>query len=306
MFSVMTVRVTHQSHGGTMSTVRTGPLIGLLVQVVVLAVLAGTVGLGAAGWAAGLAYGVGLCALLSRGMSRSGVAALSPADRVTLSRAILVGGVTALAADSFTRSAPVTVMVVLTSVALALDAVDGYTARRTGTTSELGARFDMEIDSVLVLVLCLHVAPAVGGWVLVIGAMRYAFVAASWVLGWMRGSLPPRYWRKVVAAIQGVVLTVAMGDALPRPLTIAVLVVSLALLVESFGRDVAWLWTTRRLRRPVRHDVPAALAHASGAASHRAPSVGAGLVGLGSAKTDGLPWPERQTVTVARRGIARV
>ncbi|MFI6236940.1 CDP-alcohol phosphatidyltransferase family protein [Micromonospora sp. NPDC050784] len=301
-----------------MSTVRTGPVIGLLVQIVLLAVLAETVGLGAAGWVAGLAYGAVLCALLSRGMSRSGAGALSPADRVTLSRAILVGGVTALAADSFGRSAPVTLMVVLTSVALALDAVDGYTARRTGTTSELGARFDMEIDSFLVLVLCLHVAPSVGGWVLAIGAMRYVFVAASWVLGWMRGSLPPRYWRKVVAAVQGVVLTVAMGDALPGPLTTVVLVASLALLVESFGRDVAWLWTTRHLRHslvldtpgsqhaPGIHDASGAMAHASSPPSHSTPSAGVGLAGLGSGRPDGLPWSDRPTVAVARRGIARV
>ncbi len=286
-----------------MSTVRTGPVIGLLVQIVMLAVLAGTVGLGVAGWLAGLAYGVILCALLSRGMTRSDASGLSPADRVTLSRAILAGGVTALVADSFARPEPVTLMVVLTSVALALDAVDGYTARRTGTTSELGARFDMEIDSFLVLVLCLYVAPTVGGWVLAIGAMRYAFVAASWVLGWMRGSLPPRYWRKVVAAIQGVMLTVAMGDVLPGPLTTVVLVASLALLVESFGRDIAWLWVTRHHRRALSHD---ALAHLGSQPSHSAPNVGVGLAGLRPSKTDGLAWPERPAVAVARRGIARV
>lgn len=286
-----------------MSTVRTGPVIGLLVQTVLLAVLAGTVGLGAAGWVAGLAYGAALCALLSRGMARSGAGALSPADRVTLSRAVLVGGVTALAADSVGRSAPVALMVVLTSVALALDAVDGYTARRTGTTSELGARFDMEIDSFLVLVLCLHVAPSVGGWVLAIGAMRYVFVAASWVLGWMRGSLPPRYWRKVVAAIQGVVLTVAMGDVLPGPLTTVVLLASVALLVESFGRDVVWLWTTRRLRHTLIHDIPAPMVHASSPVSHSSPSA---VTALGSGRTDARQWSDRPSVTAARRGIARV
>lgn len=262
-----------------MSTVRTGPLVGLIVQSAVLAVLAGTVGLGAAGWVAGLAYGMVLCLLLGRGLSRSGARGLGPADQVTLSRAILVGGVTALAADAFTRPAPITLMVVLTAVALALDAVDGYTARRTGTTSELGARFDMEIDSFLVLVLCLHVAPAVGGWVLAIGAMRYVFVAASWVLGWMRGSLPPRYWRKVVAAIQGVVLMVAMGDRLPGPLTTVVLMAALALLIESFGRDVTWLWATRHRRRTPLHGtpgVPATMVHVS---SHR-PTVAAARGGI--------------------------
>lgn len=289
-----------------MSTVRTGPVIGLLVQIVLLAVLAETVGLGTAGWVAGLAYGMVLCALLSKGMSRSGAGALSPADRVTLSRAILVGGVTALAADSFGRSAPVTVMVVLTSVALALDAVDGYTARRTGTTSELGARFDMEIDSFLVLVLCLHVAPTVGAWVLVIGAMRYLYGAATWVLEWMRGSAPPRYWNKVVAATQGVVLTVAMADILPAPLTTLVLLASVALLVESFGRDVAWLWTTRRLRHTVIHCAPDATVQPASSASHSTPRAAAGLAELTPGQTDGLQWSDRPTVTVARRGIARV
>ena len=37
--------------------------------------------------------------------------------------------------------------------ALALDGVDGQVARRTGTASELGARFDMEVDAFLILVL---------------------------------------------------------------------------------------------------------------------------------------------------------
>ena len=119
----------------------------------------------------------------------------------------------------------------------------------------------------------------------------------------MRGSLPPRYWRKVVAAIQGVVLTVAMGDALPGPLTTVVLLASLALLVESFGRDVAWLWTTRHLRHTVIHDTPGAMVHAISPVSHSAPST---ATALGSGRPDGLPWADRPTVAVARRGIARV
>src|SRR5690606_19124180 len=139
-------------------------------------------------------------------------------------------------------------LVALTAVALALDAVDGYVARRTGTASALGARFDMEVDAFLLLVLCLLVAPWAGGWVLAIGAMRYAFVVASWLLPWMRAPLPPRYWRKVVAATQGVVLALAVADVLPRPVMTAVLAAALALLVESFGHDVGWLWRHRPAR----------------------------------------------------------
>jgi hypothetical protein len=90
-----------------------------------------------------------------------------------------------------------------------------------------------------------YVARSAGVWVLAIGAARYAFLAAGWVLPWMRASLPPRYWRKFVAATQGVVLTVVAADALPRAVTQTALVVALILLTESFGRDVWWLWRHR-------------------------------------------------------------
>ncbi|NES38951.1 CDP-alcohol phosphatidyltransferase family protein, partial [Micromonospora sp. PPF5-17] len=228
-----------------MSTVRNGPLVGLAVQIVLLTGLAGAVGLGAAGWLAGLAYAVVLCGLLRRGLRRAGADRLGPADRVTLARALLVGGVLALVVAGAAGPAPAVVLVPLTAVALALDAVDGRVARRTGTASPLGARFDMEVDAFLILVLSVHLAPTVGGWVLAIGGMRYAFVAANWVLPWMRHPLPPRYWRKVVAAAQGVLLTVAASGLLPPVATTALVAGALLLLIESFGHDVAWLWRHR-------------------------------------------------------------
>ncbi len=236
-----------------MQTVRTGPVIGLIVQVVLLTALAGTVGLGVSGWLAGLAYGVVLCATLTRAMYRSGAVALGPADRVTLGRATLVGAVTALTADSFDRPVPVQALVTIAVVALVLDGVDGKVARRTGTASALGARFDMEVDAFLVLVLSVYAARPVGAWVLAIGAMRYAYVLASWLLPWLRGTLPARYWRKVVAATQGVVLVSAAADVLPRPLAVTAVAAALALLVESFGRDVGWLWRHRLVQPGHRH-----------------------------------------------------
>ena len=68
---------------------------------------------------------------------------------------------------------------------------------------------------------------AVHGWVLAIGLARYAFAVAGWVLPWLRGQLPPRYWRKVVTAVQGIVLTVAAAAVAPPWLTTAALVVAL-------------------------------------------------------------------------------
>lgn len=235
-----------------MPTVRMGPIMGLIVQVALLAILATTVGLGIAGWVTGVAYGFAMCATLSRGLFAAGIAAFGPADRVTLTRATLVGCVAALTADSFARGTPAEVLVAITIVALVLDAVDGQVARRTGTASAFGARFDMEVDAFLILVLSVYVAHPIGAWVLAIGAMRYAFVAASWALRWMRGTLPPRFWRKVVAATQGVVLVFGAADVLATPLMVAALAVALALLVESFGRDILWLWRHRVAEPPDR------------------------------------------------------
>jgi phosphatidylglycerophosphate synthase len=227
--------------------VRTGPVTGLLCQFAVTVALAATVGLGALGWVVGISYGVIANLLLARGLASHGADRLGPADRVTLIRATLAGGVTALVADSFSRPTPVTALVALTIIALVLDAVDGWVARRTMTTSALGARFDGEVDAFLILVLSVYVTHSTGEWVLAIGTARYAFLAAGWVLPWMGRTLPPRYWRKVVAAIQGIALTFAVPDVLPRFLTNAVLAVSLALLAESFGRDVASLWRRRQV-----------------------------------------------------------
>jgi phosphatidylglycerophosphate synthase len=230
--------------------VRKDLMIGLAGQVTLLVVLVMTVDLSAAGWLTGLGYGLVMCALLARAMHRAGADAFGPADWVTQVRATLVGATTALTVQSIHQSsmhrpAAILALVAITSVALILDAVDGQVARRTGTESALGARFDMEVDAFLILVLSLFVARSMGPWVLAIGLMRYAYVVASWGASWLRDPLPARYWRKVVAATQGIVLVVAVSGAVPAGVMMAGVAVSLALLVESFGRDVWWQWRHR-------------------------------------------------------------
>src|SRR3954454_1738216 len=218
-----------------------------------VAVLAATTGLGVAGWVVGVACAVGMIAALARAVARNPRDPLGPASWVTIARATLAVGIAALVADSFANDTPVALLVTLATVALALDLVDGWLARRTGTASMLGARFDGEVDAFLILALSVYVARAYGSWVLAIGAARYLFLAGGWLLPWMRAPLPPRRWRKVVAAMQGVVLTVAAADVLSRALTQAFLVAALAALAASVGDCVWWLW---RRRHGARAEVP--------------------------------------------------
>jgi phosphatidylglycerophosphate synthase len=226
-----------------------GPLVGLAVLLGLLATLSATVGIGVAGWLAGAAYGLALTGALAVGLRRAGMRRLGPANVVTLTRALLVGGVTALVAHSFQGPAPVAVLVALVAVALALDGVDGQVARRTGSMSALGARFDMEIDAFLILVLSVFVAGPLGWWTVAIGAFRYLFVAASWSLPWLTAALPPKFSRKAVAAVQGVVLVVATAGLLPQSLTFAAVAAALTSLTWSFGRDIRWLWRAESAQR---------------------------------------------------------
>jgi phosphatidylglycerophosphate synthase len=244
---VQRVEATGALTGRKLRTVQAGPVTGLLGQVLLLAALAGSVGLNGAGWVLGVTAAVIASAALARGLSRHRHGRLGPADWVTLTRGSLAVGVAALVADSFDQPAPVAVLVTLTVVALALDAVDGWIVRRSGTATTLGAHFDAEVDAFLILVLSVYVARSAGAWVLAIGAARYAFLAAGWLLPWMREQLPPRYWRKVVAATQGMTLALAAADVLPPALTRVALVAALALLAESFGRDALWLWSHRQI-----------------------------------------------------------
>jgi phosphatidylglycerophosphate synthase len=235
--------------------IRLATILGLLATAALLGVVSATAGLGAAGWIAGLATGSAATALIVTARMHSHQPAMFPADWVTLTRALLIAGVAGLVADSFGRPVPVTALVTLSTVALVLDAVDGQVARRTGTATPLGARIDAETDAFLILLLSIVVSRDYGGWVLAIGAARYALLLAGWLIPWLAAPLPPRYWGKVVAAVTGIVLTVAASGLLDRRTGMIAVAAALLLLAESFGRAVIWLYRTGagpRTRRALR------------------------------------------------------
>jgi len=246
----------HKVRGGPGAGAAAGPavdrfagpaacLAALTALTALLAGLSATVGLTALGWVVGLTCGVVVGGATALGLARGDTYALGPADWVTLGRAVLSCGLAALVADSFLGppGAGAGALVALAVAALALDTVDGVVARRTQTASTFGARFDGEVDAFLILVLSVYVARSFGVWVLAIGGARYLLALAGWGVPWR---LPPRPWRKVVAGTQGVVLTVAAADVLPRWLTYVALLGALALLLESFVRDIWWLRGRRR------------------------------------------------------------
>lgn len=171
-------------------------------------------------------------------------AGLGAANRITLGRAVLAVAVAALLAVPPPLSAAARWWgVVVGAAALALDGLDGRVARRTGTSSAFGARFDMEVDAFLILALSAiaWTSTSLGAWVLGIGAMRYAFVAAGALHPPLAGPLPPSRRRQAICVLQSVALLAAIAPPVPDPARLALAVAALLTLAWSFAVDVAWL-----------------------------------------------------------------
>lgn len=165
------------------------------------------------------------------------------ADWITLGRVILAGVLAAATVLVFAGEFPprTWTLALIVGGALLLDAIDGWVARRTRTATAAGARFDVEADAVLLLVLSVLASLTVGPWVLAMSVMRYLFVAASWVRPRLRRELAFSQARRVVAALQGVALLVVLLPVTPAPVGTAVAGVALALLAWSFARDIVAL-----------------------------------------------------------------
>ena len=278
--------------------IRLATILGILATAALVSVVSAAADLGFVGWIAGLATGFGATALIAAARRRSDQSTIFPADWVTLTRAVLCAPIAGLVAASFGRLVPITALVALSSIALALDAVDGQVARRTDTATSLGGRIDGEVDAFLILLLSIAVSRTYGSWVLAIGAARYVLLLAGWLIPWLAAPLPPRYWRKVVAAVQGIVLTVAVSGLLDRLIGMIAVAAALLLLAESFGRDVIWLYRTHagaRTRRALQVAIavlsiamlwavllaPDKLWHVTPAAFARIPVEGLAIVAIG-------------------------
>lgn len=223
-----------------------------------------------------LAAGLGGCAALVAGLtSAAGLAALALAlamlagaggllvatlpaypharlglcNAVTLARLAMACAVAGLIAAPGVLADPVTGWAVtgLCALALALDGVDGWAARRSGLASDWGARFDMETDAFLGAVLSVLAwqTGKAGPWVLALGFMRFGWIAAGRVLPWLNGDLPPSLRRKAVCVIQIAALIALVSPALAPPLSTGVAAVAVAVLGWSFAVDGLWLWRRR-------------------------------------------------------------
>jgi phosphatidylglycerophosphate synthase len=193
-------------------------------------------------WAILLLAPLGGAALVFLAAHSGAGASFGRANQATLGRgaiAVLLFALLATAASG----AVAWLAVLLASLGLALDGVDGWLARRRGEASAFGARFDMETDALLILALAALAwqLGKAGPWILLAGGLRYGYVAAARWLVWMRAQLPPSRRRQTVCVVQIVSLIGCIVPAVPVPSSSVVAAAGLLVLVWSFAIDVAWL-----------------------------------------------------------------
>ena len=173
---------------------------------------------------------------------QSDLDAFGLANGVTLLRL----GLVAALASGLAQPAAATAgwgLALLALLAVSLDGVDGWLARRRRETSPFGARFDMEVDTgfILVATLLLLASGKVGPWVLVGPALRPIFLLAGLRWAWLRRELPPSFRRKAACVAFALGLIVGLLPLAPAPHLTPLLLLGLAALAFSFARDVLWL-----------------------------------------------------------------
>jgi phosphatidylglycerophosphate synthase len=169
-------------------------------------------------------------------------ARFGPANYVTVVRALLVACVAAFVGERPTAAVAATA-VAAASVVTVLDGVDGWLARTTRMASAFGARFDMEVDALLIMALSVLTwrHGKAGIWVLASGLLRYAFVAAGRVWPWLREPLFPSFRRKAICVVQIAGLLIALAPVVERPWSAIAAAIALVALAYSFLVDTLWL-----------------------------------------------------------------
>ena len=168
-------------------------------------------------------------------------ASLGLCNIATLGRLVLVGILLIALLGGVT---PNWMTFALAVIALSLDGVDGWLARKQGLASDFGARFDVEVDAAFALLLAVSaaVAGAAEPSVVLLGLPYYLFVAASVAFPWLAQPLPDRFSRKAVCVLQIAALIVLQVPIIaPGQLGLLILAVT-AGLIWSFGHDIVWLW----------------------------------------------------------------
>lgn len=165
-----------------------------------------------------------------------------PANSVTFLRAVLVCWIAGAIGQAGSDWASWFIVVIGTT-ALILDGVDGWVARQYRCESDFGARFDQEIDALLILILAILAMQTgkAGTWILLAGLLRYLFIAAAIAVPKLAAPLPPSKRRQTICVVTVIALILCLAPIVTPPVSRLIAALAVSALVLSFAVDTAWL-----------------------------------------------------------------
>lgn len=190
-----------------------------------------------------LALGVLAAVLMHRALGQGAHphAQLGPGNAITLARG---AGIAALAGLVLVPAALGGWAVAALALAVAaLDAADGWAARRSGTASGFGARLDVEMDVAFAAAAALVAwqAGAVGLWFLALPLLRPAFLLGGALWPALTAPLPPAPRRSRVAGAQYAGQVLLLLPVLEPAVSQSLGALILMMVAGSFAIDIAAL-----------------------------------------------------------------
>lgn len=130
------------------------------------------------------------------------------------------------------------IIFILFVIAILLDGVDGFMARKYNHSTKPGEILDMETDAFMVLLLSMiHFDKGViGWWILIPGSLRYIY---ELIVYWLKGGdtdFPPKKVRATIAVIFFIALLSPF--ILPNATAVLILAISSILIILSFGSSI--------------------------------------------------------------------
>ncbi|MEM9983461.1 MAG: CDP-alcohol phosphatidyltransferase family protein [Bacteroidota bacterium] len=127
---------------------------------------------------------------------------------------------------------------------LGLDGLDGWIARKTHTSSELGAIFDKEVDALYVLVAAflLWERGRLGAWVWIAGLWRYLYLVLRKVFPRPEQSAPEPRSQLGRYLAGGLMASLVAAFILPPPWRGALMFLATLGISFSFGRSLYFYW----------------------------------------------------------------
>lgn len=126
---------------------------------------------------------------------------------------------------------------ILAFLLIALDAADGFAARKTNTTSEFGAWFDMETDAfyVALMGIIIYQSGLIDAWILIPGFLRYFYSLGIWIFNVTEKQESGSKIGKYIAGFM--FISLPLPFIIPIEIATPILILASLAIVFSFARS---------------------------------------------------------------------